>query len=230
LDSRSDAGYWLEAERPNGTSGDRSEFDPVWGTLGAPMERGAGAGWAGRDEEPTGGVVVDVELLGDSLHVSGKIDLGQFDRLSGWLNMQSGFIQLRDAQEVEATSAAHVKEPLGRLWVRLNQIDVVADLSASRIRSGVPIVEKQRRKVSILTRGFELNGNIHVHAHGEFAQFLEAADPRFMPITELTIRRLSGSGPLARFPSAMVNREQVVTLFEASEEPESVDLEDRHSA
>lgn len=49
------------------------------------------------------------------------------------------------------------------------------------------------------------------------------ADTRFVPVTELTVRRLSGSGPPARFPSAMVNREQVVTLLEASDPESGVD-------
>jgi hypothetical protein len=229
FESGSGVGLWSEDERPDGWSSSRSEFDPVWGSLGAQMGRGAGD-WADRDEEPTGGVVVDVEVLGDSLHLSGKIDLGQFDRLSGWLNMQSGFIRLRDARQVDAAPAAHVEQQEGKLWVRLNQIVVIADLSVRQIRSGAPIVEKQRRRVSILTRCFELSGNIHVHAHGEMAQFLEA-DSRFLPITELTVRRLSGSGQLSRFPSAMVNREQLVTLLEDSESPEiGVDREALRSA
>jgi hypothetical protein len=94
----------------------------------------------------------------------------------------------------------------------------------TRVRPGAPIVEKLRRKVTVLARGFEIRGNVHVHAHGQIAQFLEATDPRFLPITELTVRRLSGSGPPARFSAAMVNREQFVTFLEASELPES-DLE-----
>src|ERR1035437_5391261 len=198
------------------------DFDPVWGTLGAAIPAGNG-GWPSRSDEQTEGIVVDVELLGDGFHVSGQIDLGQFDRLSGWLNMQSGFIQVRHARQVRPGQAndADAEQRPSTLWVRLNQIVVVADQSAIQlVRSGAPIVQKQRRKVSIVTPGYELSGNIHVHAHGSVAQFLEAAGPRFLPITELTVRWLSGPARVARFPFAMVNREQLVTFLEASESPE----------
>jgi hypothetical protein len=57
-------------------------------------------GWSDQAEQPTYGVVADVELLGEGLRLSGKVDLGQFDRLSNWLNVQSGFIRLRDARQV----------------------------------------------------------------------------------------------------------------------------------
>jgi hypothetical protein len=210
------------AERADDGFGDQPEFDPVWGTLGAPNGQFNG-GWAVVNEEPADGVVVDVELLGDGFHFSGKIHLGQFDRLSGWLNMQSGFIQLRDARHVHPGGpSADAAQRGSALWIRLDQIVVVADRSpVQRARSGVPIVEKQRRGVSILARGFELSGNIHIHEHGQIAQFLEASDPRFLPITELTVRRISGSGLPERFASAMVNREQLLTLLEDVELPKS---------
>jgi hypothetical protein len=199
-----------------------NDFDPVWGSLGAPREQGNGV-WPGESDEQIDGVFVDVELLGDGFHLSGQVHLGQFDRLSGWLNMQSGFIQVRHARQVRAGQANDADtdaEQAGTLWVRLNQIVVVADRSAiGQVRSGAPIVQKQRRKVSIVTRGYALSGNVHVHAHGEIAQFLEATDPRFLPITELTVRWLAGPVLVARFPFAMVNREQLVTFLEERDAP-----------
>lgn len=174
--------------------------------------------WFGRDEQPTQGAVGLVELLGERLHLSGKVDLGQFDRLSNWLNMQSGFIRLRDAHEVGSTTAGHLGLQDGALWVRLSQIVLVADLSVfTGVRVGVPIVEKQRRNVSILARGFELSGDIHVHAYGDMAQFLEAAGAPFLPMSDVTVRWLSGERPTARFSVAMVNRGQLVTVLETTE-------------
>ena len=219
------------AQRPGDQLAGMPGFDPVWGTLGAPTGQGRG-GWPAGDEGQAGGVVVDVELLGDGIHLAGQIRVGQFDRLSSWLNMQSGFIQLRNARHIRpGTGSTHADQQGSTLWVRLSQIVLVADQSAVQpVRSGVAIVEKQRRNVSIFTRGFELKGNIHVHAHAQMAQFLEAPDPRFMPITELTVRGLAGSEHLA-FSSAMVNREQLVTLLEAAEVTEDgMDRQEARSA
>jgi hypothetical protein len=46
------------------------------------------------------------------------------------------------------------------------------------------------------------------------SQFLESPDPRFLPITELTVHWLSDAAMVARFPFAMVNRQQLVTILD----------------
>jgi hypothetical protein len=204
-------------------------FDPVWGTLGAPISDGSGREpeW---DFPQAGGSVIDIELLGSDLDISGQIDMGKFDRLSGWLNMQSGFIPVRNAVDVRQGSdgASELDQRPGVLWVRLNQIVVVADRSTvQQVRPGAPIVQKERRPVLIVTHGYELSGSIHLHAGAAIAGFLEAVDPRFIAITELTVTWLA-SGLMERFPYAMVNREQVITVLDESQSPAG-DLERREA-
>ncbi len=180
-----------------------------------------GGDWGSPTFAEAEGVVVDVELLGDGFQISGQICIGRFDRLSGWLNTQSGFIQVRHVDPVPPNDIDSGQ--LDRtLWVRVNQTVVIADRSAvNQVRPGAPIVEKQRRRVSVVTRGYELEGCIHVHADGDMTHFLEAADPRFLPMTDLTVRWQSNPPRVARFPFAMVNREQLVTLLEESDAPSS---------
>jgi hypothetical protein len=49
-------------------------------------------------------------------------------------------------------------------------------------------------------------------------QFLETQDPHFLPITDVTVRGLADPEVVTRFPFAIVNREQLVTvLAEAAE-------------
>lgn len=199
-------------------------FDPIWGTLGAPGPHGAD-GWHARNEEGADGVPVDVVVLGDGFQISGQVQTGQFDRLSSWLNVQSGFIPLRNAVHVEPGRArtADPDQARGTLWVRVDQIVMVAERSAvQQPRPGAPIVRKERRQVVIVTPGYQLRGNIHVHAHGAMAQFLDSPDQRFLPVTDVTVRWLSGDGPVARFQIAMVNREQLVTVLDESGPPAGV--------
>jgi hypothetical protein len=192
-------------------------FDPVWGTLGAPSPTGNG-GWPARNDEEEGALVA-VQLLGDGLHLLGEIHTGQFDRLSGWLNMQAGFIQVRNAVHIRPGDAPDEGHQKGTLWVRLNQIVLVIDRSAiQQIRPGAPIVQKERREVSMLTRAFELRGGIHLPADGSMAHFLEATDPHFLPATDVTVRWMSSPAHVARFPFALVNREQLVTVVEETEQ------------
>jgi hypothetical protein len=196
-------------------------FDPVWGTLGAPTV--SGNDWLARsaEEEPEG-LAVDVEIFGEGFQISGQIHTGQFDRLSDWINMQSGFIQVRNAWHVHL-GQGNLPDPeqqRGVLWARLDQIVLVAERAAiQQSRVGAPIVDKQRRKVSIVTPGYSLRGNLYIHTYGSMKQYLENADPRFLPLTELHLRWLSDPSLVARFPFAMVNRAQLVTVLVESNSP-----------
>jgi hypothetical protein len=192
-------------------------FDPIWGTLGAPSAQDS-SDWLGRDQEPEG-LAIDVEVFGNGFQISGQIHTGQFERLSDWLNMQTGFIQVRDAWHVHLglANAPDPDQRKGTLWVRVNQIILVAERSpVAQNRPGAPVVEKQKRKASIVTPGYSLLGSIYVHKYGSITQFLETPDPHFLPITDVNVRWLNDSAMIARFPFAMINREQLVTILDQS--------------
>ena len=193
-------------------------FDPVWGTLGAPAAQ-TESDWLARDEDGLDGVAVDVEIFGAGFQVSGQIRTGQFDRLSDWLNMQTGFLRVHGALHLHlgSSNALAADQDTGPIWVRLSQVVLVAERSpAVPNRPGAPVVQKLRQDVSIVTPGYNLRGNLHVHAYGSMTQFLESPDPHFLPITDLTVRRRNDAGFIARFPFAMVNREQLVTVLDES--------------
>src|SRR5450759_2315616 len=197
-------------------------FDPVWGTLGAPTAGGSND-WLSRsaEEEPEG-IAVEVEIFGEGFQISGQIYTGQFDRLSDWINMQSGFIQVRNAWHVHLgqSNLPDSDQQRGILWARLDQIVLVAEHAAiQQSRGRAPVVQKQRRKVSIVTPGYSLRGNLYIHTYGSMKQFLESPDPRFLPLTELHVRWLSDPSLVARYPFAMVNRAQLVTVLEESNPP-----------
>jgi hypothetical protein len=207
--------------RDDGAFGPTSGFDPVWGTLGAPLTQPEDH-WRATSDDGEVGPIADVEIFGDGFQISGRICTGQFPRLSDWLNMQQGFIRVQEA------SLAHLghgnlpdpERQKGTLWVRLNQIVMVAELNVvAATRPGAPVVQKERRKATIVTPGYSLRGNLHVHAYGSMKQFLESPDPHFIPITELTMRWTSDPALVSRFPFALVNREQLITLLDEPAAP-----------
>jgi hypothetical protein len=207
--------------RSEGGPGTPPGFDPIWGTLGAPNPHGSD-GWLARSEADEEGLAVDVELFGDDFQISGQIRTGQFNRLSDWINMQTGFIQVRHAWHVHLgqTATSDRDQRRGTLWVRLSQVVLVAERSPMQAsRPGAVVVQKQKRKVSIVTPGYNLLGSIHVHAYGSMNQYLETPDPHFLPMTDLTVRWLNDAAMVARFPFAMINREQLVTVLDQSESP-----------
>jgi hypothetical protein len=65
-----------------------------------------------------------------------------------------------------------------------------------------------------VTPGYHLRCCLHVHADGRMQQFLESSEPHFLPITELTVRWLDNSALVARFPFAMINRAQLITVLD----------------
>ena len=221
FDSDSGSPFIRLGERPR--SGDDNGygvpgFDPVWGTLG-PQTAPVYDPWlANPGENEFEGVTVDVEVFGNGFQISGQLRTGQFDRLSDWLNMQSGFIRIADASLVHLGNAGRpdTEHEKSTLWVRLDQIVLVAEQSAaqSTTRPNAPVVQKQRRRVTIVTPGYSLRGSIHVHAYGTMKQFLETPDPHFLPMTDLTVRWLSDATMVSHFPFAMVNREQLITVID----------------
>ena len=207
-------------------------FDPIWGTLDpavAPTEQG----WLAQEDDSSGGAAIGVEILGNGFQISGQLRTGGFDRLSDWINMQSGFIQIRDALQVPLgmPDVPEHTEARCTLWVRLEHVTIIAERTpAQPNRPGAPIVQKQRRKVSIATPDYNLQGSIHVHAHGSMAQFLETPDPHFIPVTDMTVRWLANSTLTARFPFALLNREKLVTILDATSATAKADTGSDESA
>jgi hypothetical protein len=70
--------------------------------------------------------------------------------------------------------------------------------------------------VTVVTPGFSMKGNLHVHAYGSMKQVLESPDPHFLPLTELVVRRLAENTLVIRIPFALVNREQLISVFDES--------------
>ena len=196
-------------------------FDPVWGTLGAPVVP-TQDDWATRSQDGPEGVSIDVEVLGAGFQVSGQIHTGQFDRLSDWINMQTGFIQIHNAWHAHLgqDNAPDPDQRKGTLWVRLDQVVLVAERQAMQSpRPGAAVVQKQKRMASIVAHGYTVRGNLFLHTYGSMKQFLESPDPHFLPMTDLSLRWLSDAALSGRFPFAMVNREQVVTVLDETSIP-----------
>ena len=197
-------------------------FDPVWGPLGSPDAQANDPWRANSQEADDEGMAFDVEIFGDGFQVSGRLVTGQFDRLSDWLNMKSGFIQVQDAMHVHLGDApvSDREESRGTLWVRLDQVVMVAErTNIQQARPGAPVVQKQRRKVSIVTPGYILEGSLHVHAFGSMKEYLEPTEPHFLPITEVTVHWLSDPTLVARLPFAVINRREMITILDEPSAP-----------
>jgi hypothetical protein len=191
-------------------------FDPIWGTLGPPAAPSAES-WSQDADPDLEGPAVDVEMFGDGFQITGRLHTGQFDRLSDWLNMQTGFIKVQDAclTRLGRANGPDPDNQRGMLWVRLNQVVFIAERAlVQQARPGAVVVQKQRRTVTVVTPGYTLHGNLHVHAHGSMKQYLESPDPHFIPLTDVNVRWLSDPSLVNRFPFGLINREQLITVLD----------------
>ncbi len=200
----------------DGGFGTTPGFDPVWGTLGPPATQAVDPWKTQADGPEADGPIIDVDIFGDGFQISGQICTGQFPRLSDWLNMQQGFIRVQKASLAHLGNG-NLPDPdreNGTLWVRLDQIVVAAERAVmATARPGPMVIEKEKRNVTIVTPGYSLRGSLHVHAYGSMKQFLESPDPHFIPVTDVLIRWTSDPKLVSRFPFAMINRQQLISVL-----------------
>lgn len=215
------ATVWLGAGAGSAPETQAGGFDPVWGNL-SPRFAPEPDPWATAPVDEAASLV-DVEVVGNGFQMAGKIKTGQFERLSDWLNRQQGFINLRDATLSHPGHDAGLdgERTKGMLWVRLDQVVIVAQHGAAQPgRSNAPRVNKERRKVTVVTPGYTLRGYIYLIADGSMQQFLESPDPHFLPMTDLVVRWLMDETLVSHHAFALINREQIISVFEEPAKPD----------
>jgi hypothetical protein len=162
------------------------------------------------------GALVEVDVFCDGFRISGWIDTGQFERLSDWINMKSGFIGvLRENPAAADAPAGESGQAGGTRWVRLSGVVLVAEHEGAMLEQGwrpVPVVQKEKVRVSMVTPGYRLDGDLHVHADGSLCEYLSVPEPRFLPVTDVTVLSRSDATQAARFRFALVSREHLVLV------------------
>lgn len=168
-----------------------------------------------------GGPQVDVELVGPHLRVGGRISLGRFGRLSDRVNHGRGFILMQDARLLKRNGDP---TPLvvPELYVNQDEITFIAVSHAevdSRPATGAggerPLVRKDPRPYVVFTPGHSISGLMHVHQEMSLANFVDASEPRFIPVTEAVARSLADRRVVSRFDLLLINRTQMTAIAEA---------------
>lgn len=181
-----------------------------------------------------GGPQVEVELVGPHLRVGGKVSLGRFGRLGDRVNHSRGFVLVNDARLLKRNGDP---TPLvvPELYVNQDEITFIAvahfglgdeptrDTSRER-----PLINKQPRRYIVFSPGHSISGSIHVHADMSLSSFVDASDPRFIPMTVVVARSLADRRVVSRFELLLMNRTQMTAIAEADRsglEPEGLVVE-----
>jgi len=186
------------------------------------------AGPIGHDEQ--------IELVGTNLRLKGTVSLGRFGRLTDLINASSGYVRVRDAQLLQRNGESSGLD-LAELMVDQDEISFIAQAHAARPEpgSGVGFIEpvfadtveaRQAREFVMFTPGHTVTGRVHVFGQTDLAGFVDATDPRFVPVTGVTTRSLADRRIVSHYDFILINRTQLIAAAEAAGRDETARVED----
>src|SRR6266550_2783717 len=187
-------GEWGEAPPTFDRSSDS------WGAQGAFGDAGEGGG-----EQY-------VELIGSELWVAGMVDLGRFRRVSDFVNLVDGYMVIKDVVVLTRTGEA-TRLTLPELRVLPDDIAVVGQLSVDKAQQTPEsslYIEKTAQRLVVLTRSHIVDGDVFIHGGGSVMAFVDATDPKFIPMSNVRVRWVRDRRLAARYPFALMQRSRIL--------------------
>ena len=172
-------------------------------------------GWGAQGafgDEGEGGGEQYLEVIGSQLWVAGMVDLGRFRRLSDFVNLVDAYIVLKDVVVLTRTGDA-TRLGIPELRVLPDDIAVVGQLSDDK-RPGSgdasTFIEKSPQRLVAITRTLMVDGDVFIQEGGSIMAFVNATDPKFIPMLNVRVRWLADRRLAARFPFALLQRTQIL--------------------
>lgn len=186
------------------------------------MAWGDGFGDAGAD----GGHVEEVELVGMNLRMTGSVSLGRFGRLTDLINASSGYLRIHDARLLQRNG-----EPtellMPELMVDQDEVSFIAQRRAPAPEPGTAtgfiepsfgdtagIEARKAREFVMFTPAHTVSGKVYIFGQTDLAGFVDATDPRFVPVIEVTTRSLADRRIVSRYEFVLINRTQMIAAAE----------------
>ena len=172
-----------------------------------------------------------VELVGTHLRVKGSVSLGRFGRLSDLINASSGYVRIHNAQLLQRNG-----DPtnlfLAELMIDQDEISFIAQQQAAHPEPGTAvgfiepifgdnIEARQAREFVMFTPGHTVTGKVHVFGQTDLAGFVDATDPRFVPVTAATTQSLADRRIVGHYDFILINRTQLIAAAEAGSRNET---------
>ena len=156
-----------------------------------------------------------IELIGSNLWVAGMVDLGRFRRVSDLVNLVQGYMVIHDVVVLTRTGDA-TRLTLPELRVLPDDIAVVAQIGdddkaqSGDAGDGGLVIEKRRQRLVVLTRTHIVDGDVSIHGDSSIMAFVDATDPKFIPMSDVRVRWVSDRKLAARYAFALVQRSQIL--------------------
>jgi len=187
-----------------------------WGEAPPTFDRSSdawGASGAAFDEAAEGGGEQYIELLGANLWVAGMINLGRFRRVSDFVNIVQGYLVMRDVVVLTRAGEA-TRLTLPELRVLPDDVAVVGQLSggpdAAPANAGGTYIEKVKHRLVVITRSHIIDGDVFMQRDSSVMAFVDATDPKFIPMSDVRVRWVSDRKLAAKYPFALLQRSQIL--------------------
>jgi hypothetical protein len=164
------------------------------------------------DDDDQGGGEQYIELIGTELWVAGMINLGRFRRVSDFVNIVQGYLVMRDVVVLTRIGEA-TRLTLPELRVLPDDIAVVGQLGDEKPSQGSDTgayIEKTAQRLVVMTRSHIIDGDVFIHGDGSIMSFVDATDPKFIPMSNVRVRWVSDRKLAARYPFALLQRAQIL--------------------
>ena len=160
------------------------------------------------DAEPRA-TTTRVNLIGTHLRAEGAVELGNFRRLSDYVNLLDGFFTIHDV-----VLLSRLGEPTRITFpdfrVRLDDIAIVGQAAPGESSSEDRLIPKQRRRLVLTTGAHIIYGYAYLHEQALLTAFVDSTDPEFMPMTNVRVRWLADRRLAGRFPFALIQRRKII--------------------
>jgi hypothetical protein len=153
-----------------------------------------------------------VELIGTHLRASGVVDTGRFRRLTDYVNLLDGFFGLSDVVLLTRTGES-TRITMPQLRVRLDDVAIVGQLVAEPMPRTTELgvhLDKVQHRLVVMTRAHIIYGYIHLLEGVSVMSFVDTTDPKFIPMARVRVRWLADRRLAARYPFALVQRNQIL--------------------
>jgi len=184
------------------------------------MAGGWDIGAGGFEMLQASGASAQIELVGMHLRVRGTIDIGRFQRLSDRINHGRGYIRIGDARLLKRNGDP---TPLlvDELFVNQDEVTFIALAHATDevtvadpSQGDRPLIEKDPRRFLVFTPGHVISGTAHVYREMTVERFADTTDPRFIAMTDASVRSLADRRIVSHFDLLLVNRTQMTAVAE----------------
>jgi hypothetical protein len=184
-----------------------------WGDTALTFDRNVDAwGQGGIADDGEGGGDQYLEMIGSQLWVAGMVDLGRFRRVSDFVNLVDGYMVLKEVIVLTRTGDA-TRLAIPELRVLPDDIAVVGQLADDKPQAAADssvFIEKTTQRLVVITRTLMIDGDVFIHGDGSIMAFVDATDPKFIPMSNVRVRWLSDRRLAARFPFALIQRTQIL--------------------